>query len=299
MLVEAERPAVVDTHRLERGAAAREALVVRDEHGRRRVDEAAPRDGDGERPHRGDRAHGQRRADRSEQRPAFVHDSSTSADGIGVPDDAAADPEMDAPVGDREGADRERQLEVAVAVHPPERTHRRAASDGLERRDQVDRGDLRRTRHRAAGERRREQLRQPDPGPQRALDGRDHVLDAGQSAASPSAPASARIRGTHTRERSLRSRSTIITCSAASFEDSRSSSPPPSGRVPLIGIVHTRPPRRARKSSGEAETIAQPSPERASRRRRTAPLACVRGRERGRRARPRRRRTARRDAARG
>ena len=34
----------------------------------------------------------------------------------------------------------------------------------------------------------------------------------------------------------------------------------PGGRVPLIGIVQTRRPRRARKSSGEAETIAQPSP---------------------------------------
>ena len=30
--------------------------------------------------------------------------------------------------------------------------------------------------------------------------------------------------------------------------------------MPLIGIVQTRRPRRARKSSGDAETIAQPSP---------------------------------------
>ena len=44
-------------------------------------------------------------------------------------------------------------------------------------------------------------------------------------------------------------------CSAASFASSTSS---PSGRVPLIGIVQTRSPRRARKSSGEAETIVQP-----------------------------------------
>ena len=63
--------------------------------------------------------------------------------------------------------------------------------------------------------------------------------------------------GSQTRERSLRSRSTIITCSAASFSPSTCS---PSGRVPLIGLVQTRRPRRARKSSGEAETIAQPSP---------------------------------------
>ena len=46
-------------------------------------------------------------------------------------------------------------------------------------------------------------------------------------------------------------------CSAASFSSSTSS---PSGRVPLIGRVTSRSPRRARKSSGDAETIAQPSP---------------------------------------
>ncbi len=65
--------------------------------------------------------------------------------------------------------------------------------------------------------------------------------------------------GSHTRERSLRSRSTIIVCSAASFSDSRRSSSP-SGRVPLIGIVRSVRPRRWRKSSGDAETTAQPSP---------------------------------------
>ena len=63
--------------------------------------------------------------------------------------------------------------------------------------------------------------------------------------------------GSHTRARSFRSRSTIITCSAASFGSSTSS---PAGRVPLIGIVCSSRPRRARKRSGEAETIAQPSP---------------------------------------
>ena len=93
--------------------------------------------------------------------------------------------------------------------------------------------------------------------------------------------------GSQTRERSFRSRSTIITCSAASFSPSTCS---PSGRVPLIGHVQTRRPRRARKSSGEAETIAQPSP------------ASVRGAndaERARRARRDRPRTARRGAGRG
>ena len=63
--------------------------------------------------------------------------------------------------------------------------------------------------------------------------------------------------GSQTRERSFRSRSTIITCSAASFSPSTCS---PSGRVPLIGHVHTRRPRRPRNSSGEADAIAQPPP---------------------------------------
>ena len=67
------------------------------------------------------------------------------------------------------------------------------------------------------------------------------------------------VPGSHTRERSFRSRSTIITCSAASFSDARSSAAPPRGRVPLIGIVRIRSPRRARKSSGEADTTAQSS----------------------------------------
>src|SRR5262249_20214268 len=56
----------------------------------------------------------------------------------------------------------------------------------------------------------------------------------------------------------FRSRSTIITCSAASFGSSTSS---PAGRVPLIGLVTSERPRRARKSSGDAETIDHPRPE--------------------------------------
>ena len=89
--------------------------------------------------------------------------------------------------------------------------------------------------------------------------------------------------GSQTRERSLRSRSTIITCSAASFAPSTSI---PAGRVPLIGIVTSRRPRRARKSSGEAETIVQPAPangrgcERAQRRERGGERRRVAGERR-------------------
>ncbi len=47
-------------------------------------------------------------------------------------------------------------------------------------------------------------------------------------------------------------------CSAASLAETRNAVAPPRGRVPLMGIVQMRRPRRARKSSGEAETMAQP-----------------------------------------
>ena len=69
--------------------------------------------------------------------------------------------------------------------------------------------------------------------------------------------------GRHTRPRSLRSRSTIITCSARSFALAAIGSPGPAGRVPLIGMVRAMSPRVCRKSSGVAETIDQPSPCRA------------------------------------
>ena len=60
-----------------------------------------------------------------------------------------------------------------------------------------------------------------------------------------------------------------------------------SGRVPLMGIVQTLRPRRARKSSGDAETIAQPSL--ASGARLERPSGARRGREPGRVAGERRR----------
>ena len=48
VLLEPERPAVVDPHRLEGGPAARESLVVRSEHGLTGLHEPASRDRDGE-----------------------------------------------------------------------------------------------------------------------------------------------------------------------------------------------------------------------------------------------------------
>ena len=161
------------------------------------------------------------------------------------------------PVGDRERADRERELEVAVRLDPPERAHRRAAADRLERGDQVERRDLRAAGDRAAGQHGVEQLRERHV--RRAAPPRRSRRGASRrrARARRAARASARCRARQTRERSFRSRSTIITCSAASFADSTGT---PAGRVPLIGDVRMRVPRRESRSSGDAETIAQPSP---------------------------------------
>ena len=216
VLLEPERDAVVDAQGLERGAAPREALVVRPDRGLARVDEPATGDGDREGPAlmrrrsaarwarvaRGSRGRASSAGPprcapvvRSVAGPrptaawsgapiaassgsAFVSDSATSAAGSESHTTPPPTQRWTAPVGDRERPDRQRELEVAVAVHAPERAHRRAATDRLERRDRVDRGDLRRAGDRAAGEGRLEQVGEPDAGAQASLDERDHVLDA-------------------------------------------------------------------------------------------------------------------------
>ena len=108
-------------------------------------------------------------------------------------------------------------------MHAPERAHGGAPADRLELRDQIHGSDLRRARDRAAGERRR---RGAPRGPRRrgAFPPRSRPC-ARRPRARASAISSGQrtVPGSHTRERSFRSRSTIITCSAASFSDSASS----------------------------------------------------------------------------
>ena len=72
----------------------------------------------------------------------------------------------------------QREIEVPVAVDPPDRPHRRSPADRLELGDEVDRCDLRRPRDRAARERRLQQLREADVFLEDALDPRDEVFDA-------------------------------------------------------------------------------------------------------------------------
>jgi hypothetical protein len=79
---------------------------------------------------------------------------------------------------DRERADRERQLEVAVRLKRPERTHRRAAADGLQPRNVIECRDLRRAGDRPAGKRRPQDVGQRRVGAHAAFDGRHEMRDA-------------------------------------------------------------------------------------------------------------------------
>ena len=118
-----------------------------------------------------------------------------------------------------------------------ERAHRGAAADRLERGDQVDGRDLRRAGDRAAGEgRARGSRRARRPG--RSVPSTVETRCV-TPASSRWAISSGQVTepGSQTRARSLRSRSTIITCSAPSFSPSTST---PAGRVPLIGEVTSR-----------------------------------------------------------
>ena len=220
-------PASVDPHRLERSPPTREPLVVGEQHRLIGVDEpSARRRRQRREAHRSARSSGRsprpparrRRSCRVPHRPdalrsdsaaslarrgapiarrsgsALTHDSAISASGIRIPDDAPADPEVDAPLRDRERADRQREIEVTVAVDATERTHRRAATDRLDLGDQVDRRDLRSARDRPAGERRAEELRQPDARPAASPRPSRPCARHPRARGSPSARASARSR---------------------------------------------------------------------------------------------------------
>ena len=197
--------------------------------------------------------------------PPSTSDSSTSADGSESQTTPPPTQRCIEPALDRERADRERELEVAVAPDASERAHRGAAADRLELRDQVDRRDLRRTGDRAARERRREQLREPDVLAQRSLDRRDEVLDAREpprrhqlGPADAARLADARevvpleVDDHHVLGRVLRATPAQLGRAA--------------GRSRALDRTGPdRRPRRSRKSSGDADTIAHPSPANGSR----------------------------------
>ena len=197
-------------------------------------------------------------ADRGEQRPRLRPRLLDLGLGLGVPDDAAADPEMDPLLGDRERADRQRELEVAVRrgpcrARPSTRRGRRARARRSGRRAAIFGAPVTEPPGNVAAS----SSARPTSLAQRSLDRRDEVRDAGELALDhqlrPAHASPARRRG---RGRCARGRRS----SRARPRPSRPRRARRAGACPLIGHVQTRRPRRARKSSGEAETIAQPSP---------------------------------------
>ena len=138
-----------------------------------------------------------------------------------------------------------------------ERAHRRAAADGLELRDQIERSDLRTAGDRAAGQHRVEQLGERHLVAQLALDRRDEMRHAGELALRE------QLRPAHGAG-DADARQVV----ALEIDDHhvlggvlRPTRPDtPAGRVPLIGDVRTARPRRESSSSGDADTIVQPSP---------------------------------------
>ena len=186
--------------------------------------------------------------------------------GVAVPGDAAAGAEVELPVLHPEGADGD--VEVAllpVGVDPADRAAVDAAGHRLERGDLLEGGDLRR-----AGDRARAGTwpRWRRPTRSRAGGGRGRWTRGARG------PGGARRRGatgtstepkSHTRPRSLRTRSTIITFSARSL----AVRPLGSGAVPLIG------PRLDDVAVAPRGTApARPTP-RGSRRRGCAPRRCT------------------------
>src|SRR4051794_27506360 len=248
--VEPERAAAVDARRLERGAAAQERGIVGEDDRLGRVDDSAAGDGEGEQGHA---------AIASRSGRAFTQDSSTSAAGsesattppptqrwirsaaianVRIVSARSKSPfgwsvpsapiEAPRPTGSCRAISPSAAIFGAPVTEPPGNVAARISG--------------------------------------RATSGRSVPSTVETRCATPASACLCRSSGQRTepgsqiRERSLRSRSTIIVCSAASFVEVSSSGPASRGLVPLMGIVQIRLPRRARKSSGDAETIAQPSP---------------------------------------
>ena len=200
MLVEAEGAAAVDPQRLERRPPAREALVVAAITALAGSTTPSP-----ETPPRGAaRSHPPapaRAPTASSGAPiarrsgaAFTSDSATSSAGSEsqtIPPPTQRWSGRSA-IGER--ADRERELEVAVAVDAAQSAHRGAAPDRLERRNEVDRRDLRGARDRAAGKSASSSSARPTSGRSVALDRRDEMLDARERLRGSSARASGRCR---------------------------------------------------------------------------------------------------------
>ena len=145
--------------------------------------------------------------------------------GIGVGDDAAAGLEVYPPPERQIGADHDAGVHRAGGAEIADRAAVHAPPRRLQLGDDLHGPDLGRAGDRAAGKGRAEQV--DGVGAGRRARRRRSRPGGGPSDAAPArtAPAPARVPGRQTRERSLRSRSTIITFSARSLSLSASARP--------------------------------------------------------------------------
>ena len=208
-----------DSHRLERGRAAQQRLVVGEEDRLGGIDEPPARDRGGEQLHTGTRPPTAPRSGR-----AFTHDSSISASGsesqtMPPPTQRWMRPSATASV-----------RIVSASSKSPSAAPRRARPSPRPRPTGSS-AAIRSTAaifgapgHRAAGEGRGEDLAEPRVRPYRPSTVETRCVTPASSCWTMSSGQRTEP-GSHTRARSFRSRSTIITCSAPSFSPSTSTRP--------------------------------------------------------------------------
>ena len=256
--LEPERPAAVDAKRLEGRAPSKERLVVGTNDRVLGIDQAATRPRQHARAQCARRQHTCGRPDRREQRTRLRPRLLDLGRRVGVPTTPPPTHRwIGRPRPRRSGSserDRDRRSRTRGRAHPSMHRGRpaRAPRSGRRRRSSARRSPSRRgTWPRGS--------REAGSFAQRALDGRDHVLDARELAGGHQLRPRTDPRGTRARGRSAPGR--------RSSRARRRPSPSRGARRP--GFERTRaldrprpdpPPRRERNSSGDAEITVQPSP---------------------------------------
>ena len=156
---------------------------------------------------------GDRLGDRRHRRPRLEQDLVELVHGVGLHDDRPAGADRGPAGAHHDRADDDAEVDRAVDPEPADRAGVDAARLGLEVVDDLHRADLRRAGDRAAGEAGAGALGRASAVLEHAAHGRDQLVHGGvvlddHSSGTPTQPTSP------TRPRSLRSRSTIIRCSA-------------------------------------------------------------------------------------
>ena len=252
MLVEPEGPAAVDADGLERRAAAQERLVVGVQNGLAGVDEPAPADGERQECHVAT-ASGTGLPTAARSGRAFTQDSSISASRLRVPDDAAADPEVDLArrrprTCGSSARGRGRRSDGSARARPWTRRARPARG---RRCGRAPRSSARPVTE-PPGKTAPSSSASPTPSRSRPSTVVTMCVTPGELAARPSGRASARSRArTRARGRCARGRRS----SRARRRPSRTRAARRgrrAGRVPLIGFVQTRSPAAGEEELGRA-----------------------------------------------